>query len=355
MSDETSWNDEPTTTVVTGGSGWFGRSFLSAIAEARPGTGPVRRDGEVRVLVPTPADVGPVLEALPRARVHVGDVTDAATLERLLAGAEGASVVHAAGVIHPARVADFDRVNRGGAAAVVDAAVRAGARRLVHVSSNSPFGFNATPTDVFRHDEPYDPYLGYGRSKMRAEHLVLAANDPHGLETVVVRPPWFYGPHQPERQTLFFRLVRTGRFPVICDGTQRRSMVFVDNLVQGVALAERVGVAAGQAFWVADERAYPLTDIVATVKQALGEEGLAVSGRQVRLPALAGRVAKQVDARLQARGIYHQQMHVLGEMGETIACDVTRTRDVLGYRPEVALLEGMRRSVRWCLDQGYEI
>ena len=350
-----SWHDEPATTVVTGGSGWFGRSFLSAVAEARPGTGPVGRDGEVRVLVPAPLDVGPVLEALPSARVHVGDVSDPATLDRLLVGAEGASVVHAAGVIHPGRVADFDRVNLGGTAAVVAAAQRARARRLVHVSSNSPFGFNATATDVFRHDEPYDPYLGYGRSKMRTEHLVLAADDPGGLETVVVRPPWFYGPRQPERQTLFFRLVRTGRFPVIGDGTQRRSMAYVDNLVQGVALAERVRAAAGQAFWVADAQAYPLTDIVATVKQALGEAGLAVSGRQVRLPALAGRVAQRVDARLQARGTYHQQMHVLGEMGETIACDVSRTREVLGYQPEVALLEGMRRSVRWCLDQGYEI
>ncbi|MEJ7706648.1 MAG: NAD-dependent epimerase/dehydratase family protein [Nocardioidaceae bacterium] len=101
-----------------------------------------------------------------------------------------------------------------------------------------PFGVNPTTTDEFRHDEPYDPYLGYGHSKMIAEERVRAAHG-NGLDTVVVRPPWFYGPWQPLRQTTFFRLIRTGRFPLIGDGSQRRSMVFVDNLVQGVVLAER--------------------------------------------------------------------------------------------------------------------
>lgn len=358
MSTDPHLLDPAPLTVVTGAGGWFGRAFLDAVRqgeEADPGLGPVARSGAVRALVQSPGDVEGVLEVLPSAEVHVGDVTDAAVLQRLLADAAGASVVHAAGVIHPAKVADFDRVNLGGTHAVVEAARAAGARRLVHVSSNSPFGVNATETDVFRHDEPYDPYLGYGTSKMKAEQLVRGAHDADGLETVVVRPPWFYGPFQPLRQTTFFRLVRTGRFPVLGSGRQRRSMAYVDNLVQGVARAERVVAAAGDAFWVADARAYPMLEIVQTVKQALREEGYEVADRQVRLPGLAGRVAERVDRTLQARGVYHQEFHVLGEMDKTIACDITRTREVLGYEPAVELLEGMRRSIRWCRHQGVEI
>ena len=350
--------DEPAgLTVVTGAGGWFGRAFLNAIGTggAEPATGPVAREGRVRALVQTPGDVDGVLEVLPRAEVHVGDVTDAATLERLFRAAEGASVVHAAGVIHPARVADFERVNVGGTREVLAAARRSGARRLVHVSSNSPFGVNATPTDVFRHDEPYDPYMGYGWSKMLAEELVRDANGHDGLETVVVRPPWFYGPFQPLRQTTFFQMVRTGRFPVLGSGRQRRSMVFVDNLVHGVARAERVREAAGGAFWVADERAYPMLEVVQTVKRALREEGYEVSSRQVRAPGVVGRVAGRVDAALQSRGIYHQELHVLGEMDKTIACDISHTTEVLGYHPQISLLEGMRRSIRWCREQGVEI
>jgi nucleoside-diphosphate-sugar epimerase len=225
---------------------------------------------------------------------------------------------------------------------------------LVHVSSNSPFGFNATSSDMFRHDEPFDPYLGYGRSKMLGERAVQRAQEA-GLETVVVRPPWFYGPFQPLRQTTFFRMVRAGRFPIVGDGRQMRSMVFVDNLVQGVALAERVPGASGGSYWVADARPYPVLEIVASTKQALREAGLEVTERQLRLPALAGGVARVVDRALQEYGLYSPQLHVLGEMGATIACDIEHTRAELGYEPEVDLREGMRRSVRWCLTQGVEI
>ena len=170
-----------------------------------------------------------------------------------------------------------------------------------------------------------------------------------------MRPPWFYGPWQPLRQTTFFALVRTGRFPLLGDGSQRRSMVYVDNLVQGVALAERVVAAAGGAFWIADARPYPMTEIVSTVKQALRAEGFEVSTRQLRLPARAGTGRGAHRLALQGRGIYQQRFHVLGELDKTIACDISHSEDVLGYAPKVELLEGMRRSIRWCVDNGIEI
>ncbi|WP_134738860.1 NAD(P)-dependent oxidoreductase [Nocardioides sp. 503] len=343
------------TTVLTGGGGWFGRAFLDAVAHPRPEHGPVARDGQVRVLAASAAEVPAILDVLPRAVVHVGDVADPHVLERLFEGAAGASVVHAAGVIHPARVADFDRVNVEGTREVLRAASRVGVRRLVHVSSNSAFGVNATPDDRFRQHEPYRPYLGYGRSKMAGERLVLEAAASGDTSSVVVRPPWFYGPFQPARQSSFFTMVAAGRFPVLGDGAQRRSMVFVDNLVQGVALAEHAPDVTGQAFWVADREAYPMAHIVATVAQVMREEGYVVSGRRLRAPALVGRLAERADRLLQDRGVYHQSIHVLGEMDKTIACDISATEAALGYEPRVDLAEGMRRSVRWCAAQGVSL
>jgi nucleoside-diphosphate-sugar epimerase len=51
---------------------------------------------------------------------------------------------------------------------------------------------------------------------------------------------------------------------------------------------------------------------------------------------------------VQARGRYHPQLHVLGELTHTIACDISRTTADLGYQPRIALPEGMRRAIRWC-------
>ncbi len=339
-------------TVVTGAGGWFGRAFLDAIAQPRPEHGPIARDGEVRVLAATPHEVDGILQVLPRAVVHVGDVTDPSVVARLLDGTDGASVVHAAGVIHPARVSGFERVNVGGTRTVLDAAAAAGARRVVHISSNSPFGVNPTTDDRFRQHEPYRPHLGYGRSKMRAELLALEAGATGRVETVVIRPPWFYGPFQPARQSTFFTMVAAGRFPMLGDGQQVRSMVYLDNLVQGVALAERHPAVSGRAFWIADSAPYSLQHIVDTVSRVLHEEGFRTSRRQVRLPSLVGRVAERIDRSLQDRDVYHQQLHVLGEMDKTIACDVSASVEQLGYRPQIDLLEGMRRSVRWCVDNG---
>lgn len=344
--------DPPEVTVVTGGAGWLGRALLAAFAD--PGSSH-HRPGRVRALVHRAEDEPAVLEAHPEVEVVVGDVTSGRDLERLLDVGGVVDVIHTAGIIHPRRVADFEHVNAGGTRAVVEAAIRAGVRRLVHVSSNSPFGLNPDPADTFRQDEPYHPYLGYGRSKMHAELAVFDAVHAGRLDAVVVRPPWFYGPWQPERQTTFLRMVRAGRFPVIGGGTQRRSMVYVGNLVQGIVLAELTPSAAGRGYWVADARPYSVGEIVATVADALRAEGHSVRDGAWRLPDLVGRVARAVDGMAQRVGVYQQQLHVLGELGATIACDVSATRRELGYEPDVGLLDGMRASIRWCRERVIEL
>jgi nucleoside-diphosphate-sugar epimerase len=343
--------DPPDTTVVTGAAGWLGRALVTQLTTP---DGRFGRPGVVRALVTGAADAL-ALGRLPRVEPVVGDVRRPDGLTALFDGARGTvDVVHAAGVIHPWRYDDFEEVNARGTRNVMAAALARRVRRVVHVSSNSPFGANSHRTDTFRNDEPYHPFLGYGRSKMRAELHVLDAAAA-GLNAVVVRPPWFYGPFQPPRQTAFFRLVRRGRFPVIGDGRQRRSMVYVDNLVQGIVAAELTVTPAGRGWWIADARPYEVDEIVATVGRALAAEGFAVAPNRVRLPAVAGRLAERADAMIQRTRHYVPQLHVLGELATTIACDVSVARAELGYAPDVELEEGMRRSIRWCVEQGLEL
>ena len=344
--------DTPDLTVVTGAAGWLGTGLVHALSSG----GRWERGGVVRALVRPGDDDGHLPEDVEVVR---GDVTAPESLTALFEAPAGVSdpvvdVIHTAGVIHPADVAEFDAVNHVGTRHVMTAALRAGVRRVVHVSSNSPFGTNAARDDVFRNDEPYRPYLGYGTSKMDGELAVLAAVD-DGLDVVIVRPPWFYGPHQPERQTTFFTLVRTGRFPVLGDGGQRRSMTYIDNLVQGIVRAELTPTEPGRAWWIADAEPYTVREIVGTVGRALEAEGHEVRPNRLRLPEFAGDVAERVDRLLQGRGRYHQQFHVLGEMNKTIAVDISAARRDLGYDPEVSLFDGMRASIAWCRAQGIEL
>jgi nucleoside-diphosphate-sugar epimerase len=341
------FRDPPRATIVTGAAGWLGRVLLRRLAAD---------DRRLRCLVAESADRDAVLAAAPGAEIVVGDVRDPTAIDALFDQLGDATVFHCASVIHPAgRVREFFDVNVGGTALVLDRAQRISAQRFVYVSSNSPFGFSRSNDTVFDEDTPYDPHLGYGRSKMEAEKLVATAAARGALDTVIVRAPWFYGPFQPVRQTSFFKSVKRGLFPQCGDGTNRRSMVYTENLADGLVRAERAEVARGRAYWIADARPYPMAEVLATVKEALAAEGIAVGDRQLKVPGAVSEFAGWADRLAQRAGRYVQPVHVLSEMNKTIACTIDRARADLGYEPQIELLEGMRRSVRWCLDNGIEL
>jgi len=335
----------PRTMVITGATGWLGQNLVRAVAPERE---------RVRCLVRTPEEAALLAVVGTSVDPVIGDVRDPDALDRLLDGAADATVVHTAAVIHPTTgTRELFDVNVGGTQLVVDRVRRRGAGRLIHVSSNSPFGANPGPDHRFTEDSPRHPYMGYGRSKAEAEDIVLAAHERGHLEAVVLRPPWFYGPYQPERQTRWLRAVRRNRFPMVGDGSNRRSMVFTGNLVHAVLRAEQVQAAAGRAYWIADGPPPTMLEVIDTVRAALDAEGFApAGGPRPRFPRAVGDVAERVDGFLQARGRYSQVLHVLGELKDTIACDTTRAEIELGYQPATTLLDGMRASIRWCVDRG---
>lgn len=335
--------------VLTGGAGWFGRAFLANLS-ARPFPAT-----ELRVMVNAPADVPLVAAAAPDARIHVGDVRSDSDVADLFDGLDSVVLVHAAGIIHPARVSEFFEVNSAGTRRVVHTAIGHGLSRMVHVSSNSPIGTNPGPDEAFRDNEPYDPYLGYGRSKMEGEVAVTEALRTAGIPGTIVRPPWFYGPYQPERQARFLKTVRQGKFPLVGSGHNRRSMVYVDNLADGVRLALDTALPGVRSYWIADEEPHTMLEILDGVREAARLEGLDVVDSVRRLPNAAGDVAERVDRMLQARGRYQQEVHVAGELNKTIACRIDGARRDLGYEPAVSLVEGMRRSYRWGLENGQDV
>jgi nucleoside-diphosphate-sugar epimerase len=93
--------------------------------------------------------------------------------------------------------------------------------------------------------------------------------------------------------------------------------------------------------------------IIDTIERLMEQEfGKTCAHRRMRLPSIASSVAFLLDFFLQSLGFYHQKIHVLSEMNKTIACSVQKAESELGYQPRVALEEGMRRSLKWCVDTG---
>lgn len=341
--------------IVTGGNGWLGKRLIKALISGVPEThGELNGNWRVRCLVPAEEKA----EELAACGVEIirGDIRSAQARQALLKGADGATLFHLAGVIHPPGFTSaFEDINHRAAIALINEAGHL--RRAVVMSSNSPLGCNPSPLHVFDEESPYNPYMGYGRSKMRLEqHLRLIIKNHQPPEITIIRAPWFYGPGQPPRQTLFFRMIREGKMPIFGNGLNRRSMAYTDSLALGLVLAAVKSGTAGEIFWIADKRPYPMEEIISTVADVLKNDfGKSIATAAPRLPGIIPDVARVADAALQGAGLYHQKIHVLSEMNQTIACSIAKAERVLGYRPLVELREGMRRSIQWCLENGMEI
>jgi len=345
--------------LVTGFPGWLGNRLVQFLHERHPDlpqNGAAPSYSRVRALVLPGTPEAPIRERYPDIELVEGDVRDPGAVGRFCAGSEGATVFHLAGIIHPDKLRDLYEINTDGTRHLLAAAAAAGVKRVVATSSNSPAGVSRDPKERFDESSPYRPYMTYGKSKKLMEDALNAANASGAVETVITRPCWFYGPEQPPRQSTFFQMIRQGKAPIVGSGEARRSMSYVDNTAQGLLLAAGSERAAGETYWLADERPYSMNEIIDTVEDLLENEfGMEVAHDRMKLPSVASEVALAVDATLQRAGVYHQKIHVLSEMNKTIACSVDKARDQLGYRPGVELREGMRRSIAWCIENGQEL
>lgn len=340
------------TAIITGANGWLGKGLVHSIAYGINGLDPLSINSfdKIRVLVLPEEDVTALQAISDNIEIIRGDVRLPSDCERLVNGFEGAVLFHTAGIIHPRVIKDFYEINLNGTLNVLNAAVNSKLKRAVIVSSNSPIGCNPVIGHLFDEESPFNPYMHYGRSKMLMEQGVIRVQEGGGVETVRIRAPWFYGPFQPERQTLFFQMIRDGKGPIVGDGKNLRSMAYIDNLAQGLLLAASNPFANGKVYWIADERPYSMNEIIDTIESVLELDfGIKCAHKRLRLPSIASDVAWVIDKSLQGVGLYHQKMHVLSEMNKNIACSIDLAQLELGYRPTIDLKVGMRKSIEWTL------
>lgn len=346
------------TFFITGGNGWLGKRVVSALIL---GNNEFRSDfgdggNDVICMVPPGENCYELIEM--GAKVVFGLIQNKEEVARHVAKSKPEIIIHIAGIIHPKIFTNqFDEINFQGTKNIFESAKKYSVSRLIVMSSNSPFGGNKHVTDLFDEESPYNPYMGYGKSKARMERMLLGVPvENNALKIVVIRAPWFYGPGQPPRQTQFFSMIKDGKFPIVGSGDNKRSMAYVDSIAFGILLAANFSPAKNEVFWIADEKPYSMNEIIATVRTVLKDDfGFKVKEKAIHLPSVVADTSRFVDGLIQSLGLYNQKIHVLSEMNMTIACNITKAQRVLGYQPLVELREGMRRSVEWCIQNNMKI
>ena len=220
-------------TLVTGATGFLGGWVAERLVQ----------DGTpVRVLV---------RRSLPRhladlkIETHLADLVDARLVAPALEGVD--TVIHCAGLVTDyAPYRQFMRVNGTGTSNLVDAAVRGGVRRFVHISTTDVYGYPPNPqseTDPMRRTG-----LGYNDSKIYAETVVRNAGAKHDLPFSIVRPATIYGPRSETFVTDFVALLKRKQMVLFGDGQQDAGLVYVDNLVDLILLAATEDAALGETY-----------------------------------------------------------------------------------------------------------
>jgi dTDP-glucose 4,6-dehydratase len=231
--------------LVTGGAGFIGSHFVrELLSDAYPDLAATR----VVVLdaltyAGNRANLGPVRTDGRLEFVH-GDICDAPLVNRLMRDVD--LVVHFAAESHVDRsiqdASAFVRTNVQGTQTLLDAAVRAGAGRFVHVSTDEVYG--SIETGSWPEDHPLAPNSPYAASKAASDLMALAFHRTHGLELCVTRCSNNYGPYQfPEKLVPLFttNLVDGLTVPLYGDGGNSRDWLHVDDHCRGIALVAAKG------------------------------------------------------------------------------------------------------------------
>lgn len=314
--------------LITGATGFVGSHIAEAFVEA---------GYEVRCGIRTSSNLRWIRD-LETERVLV-DFTRPEHLADTVKGVD--IVVHAAGLTSARRDEDYRRINAEGTRRLAEAAAGAGIRRFVFVSSLAARGPDAAVGGDGEH-----PVSLYGKSKLEAEeHLRTPSGQ---MEVVALRPTAVYGPRDTDLLPLF-KMAGRG-FLVLPGGTGILQPIYAADVALATLAAAREDAGFGP-HPVAEADRYTWSEVASGLERAFGHPI-----RVVRLPAAAfkraGSVAERA-ARLRGAIPAFDEHHAENLAVHDWTCDTVGTRESLGWRAQVPLLEGLERSVRWYRKAGW--
>ena len=207
--------------LVTGAAGFIGRALCVGLVE---------RGHAVLGLSRGPAELIPEVEL--RAIGDIGATTAwSAHLDHI------EIVVHLANHAHRSGPETADHSEAQAAQVLAHSAAKAGVRRLIHMSSVRAMGEATLPGMPLRETDPPCPHDSYGRGKLAIERALLAEARQTGIEIVILRPPLVYGPGVKANFLALMRLVASGLPLPLAGIDNRRSLIFLGNLVDLVGCA----------------------------------------------------------------------------------------------------------------------
>ena len=319
--------------LVTGAAGLLGSHLVDAL---------VARGDTVRAFI-LPSEDASRLKAQ-GVEVCYGDLKDAASLEKATRGAE--YVLNCAAKTGPWGPQDeYEAINVRGLETLTRAAMAAGARRLVHVSSITVHGNDvrgvADESAPF-HEEP-NPYT---QTKIAGERMLQRLIRDEGADVAIVRPGWIYGPRDNASFGRFAEMIRRQGMVVIGSGQNHVPLIYVADVAQGILQAAETPEAKGQAYLLVNDERVTQYHYLSLIAKALN---VAPPTRHIpyRFALTAGAAAETVGKTLHWQSPPPLMRYGLQLLGGENQFVIAKARQQLGFTPQVPVEDGVRQSVDW--------
>jgi dTDP-glucose 4,6-dehydratase len=324
--------------LITGGAGFIGsavaRRFIAESMDEILVFDKLTYAGNLNSLAPIAQD--------PRYSFRQADICDRAAVAKALADFQPDILMHLAAESHVDRSIDgpaaFIETNVVGTFTLLDAALeywralpkeKAAAFRFQHISTDEVFG-TLGADGLFREDTPYAPNSPYSASKAGSDHLVRAWRETYGLPTVVTNCSNNYGPyHFPEKliPLMILNALEGKPLPVYGRGENVRDWLFVDDHAAALMLVARTGV-VGESYNVGGRNEKTNLDVVQTICDILDEMRPSAGSYRNLITFVADRPGHDLR----------------------YAIDCSKIERELGWRPQETFETGLRKTVRWYLD-----
>jgi nucleoside-diphosphate-sugar epimerase len=313
--------------LITGSTGFIGRALIEKLIKKKFSVFASVRNSSVNKF------------SLDVNLISMGHLTSSLDWSHALEGID--VVIHLAARTHILNdrskdpMGDYRNINVDCSLNLARQAARAGVKRFLYISSIKVNGEFTLPGQPFTTKDVPAPQDFYGVSKLEAElGLQLMAKD-FGMELVVIRPPLVYGPDVKANFLLMMNWLQSG-IPIPLGGVtkNRRSYVFLDNLVDIIVTCISHPNAANKIFLVSDDEDLSTAELIERLALALGRPSRLISMPSNLIPFGAKLVGKS---------------HLAQRLCGSLQVDIKETKDLLSWVPPASVDEGLLKTVTYFL------
>lgn len=272
-------------------------------------------------------------------KIFYGDLLDEKSLEKALKGIK--KVFHLAAIARPMNIPKpvYFEVNVKGTKNLLEACKKNKIKKIIFVSSMSIFGYSRDNKPLIE-NSPKIPVSDYGESKKQGENLAHEFCKKNKIKIVFIRPPMVFGPKDYQFLKLF-KGIKTGFFPLLKKGQAKFEFCYVENLVEGILLADKNGKNL-EAYNISDGKTYTTGEVFNKIAEL---ENSKLIKMPVGLFKFSGYILEKIYSLFGKRSPFNSG--TAEWMTNDNVMDISKAKRDLKYKQIIPLEESLKRTIKW--------